>query len=113
MVTSRASTWARARPQCGLDVLESDESVRFLRRRTGSGDAATVGALAEALGDLPLALEQAAAYLDETRTLPADYLDLFRDHGAASAGAWGAAVHRADGRDYLAGRSVPARALRR
>jgi tetratricopeptide (TPR) repeat protein len=65
-----------------LDVLERDESVAFLRRRTGSDDTTSLAALAKALGDLPLALEQAAAYLDETRTTPADYLKLYREHGA-------------------------------
>jgi tetratricopeptide (TPR) repeat protein len=83
LVTSRALTWGRGAAAVRLDVLKREESVRFLRRRTGSGDAASLGALAEVLGDLPLALEQAAAYLDETKITPAGYLELFRDHGAA------------------------------
>ena len=83
LVTSRALTWGRGAAAVRLDVLKREESVRFLRRRTGSGDAASLEALAEVLGDLPLALEQAAAYLDETKTTPAGYLELFRDHGAA------------------------------
>jgi tetratricopeptide (TPR) repeat protein len=41
-----------------------------------------MAALAEALGDLPLALEQAAAYMDQTHTTPAGYLALYREHGA-------------------------------
>jgi hypothetical protein len=56
--------------------------VTFLRSRTASADTATLAGLAEALGDLPLALEQAAAYLDETQTTAAEYLALFREHGA-------------------------------
>jgi Tetratricopeptide repeat len=82
LVTSRASTWEHGTATVRLDVLERDESVAFLRRRTGSDDTTSLAALAEALGDLPLALEQAAAYLDETRTTPADYLKLYREHGA-------------------------------
>jgi hypothetical protein len=31
---------------------------------------------------LPLALEQAAAYMDQTHTTPADYMGLYREHGA-------------------------------
>jgi tetratricopeptide (TPR) repeat protein len=54
-----------------------DESLAFLQHRIGaSGDDAD--ALADALGDLPLALEQAAAYLDATGASLADYLSLFR-----------------------------------
>ena len=47
--------------------------------RTGHHDAAAVDALAEELGDLPLALEQAAAYMVETGSALADYLTLFRE----------------------------------
>ena len=34
-----------------------------------------------ALGDLPLALEQAAAYIDQTTTTPAEYIELLDRHG--------------------------------
>jgi tetratricopeptide (TPR) repeat protein len=40
-------------------------------------------ALAEALGNLPLALEQAAAYAGQTGLSLADYLELFRERAAA------------------------------
>ena len=36
--------------------------------------------LAELLGDLPLALEQACAYIEQTRMSLPDYVDLFRRH---------------------------------
>jgi tetratricopeptide (TPR) repeat protein len=39
--------------------------------------------LVDTLGELPLALEQAAAYLDETATTPNDYLDLLGTHAQA------------------------------
>jgi tetratricopeptide (TPR) repeat protein len=83
LVTSRTPTWGRGTAAVRLDVLKREESVAFLRRRIGSNDTASLGALAEVLGDLPLALEQAAAYLDETKSTPAGYLELFREHGAA------------------------------
>jgi hypothetical protein len=38
------------------------------------------GAVAEQLGDLPLALEQAASYMEHTGIPAADYLALFRSH---------------------------------
>jgi tetratricopeptide (TPR) repeat protein len=82
LITSRTPTWGRTAATVRLDVLDRDEAVAFLRQRTGSDDIARLAALAEALGDLPLALEQAAAYLDETHTTPAGYLALFREHGA-------------------------------
>jgi hypothetical protein len=82
LITSRASTWERATAAVRLDVLDRDESVAFLRRRTASSDTVSLAALAAALGDLPLALEQAAAYMEETRTTPAVYVDLYREHGA-------------------------------
>jgi hypothetical protein len=82
LITSRTPTWGRETATVRLDVLDRDEAVGFLRRRTGSTDTATAAALAEALGDLPLALEQAAAYMDETHTTPADYLALYLEHGA-------------------------------
>jgi tetratricopeptide (TPR) repeat protein len=49
--------------------------VAFLCGRTGE-DGAAADELADTLGDLPLALEQAAAYLEETGTSVRDYLRL-------------------------------------
>jgi tetratricopeptide (TPR) repeat protein len=79
LITSRSSSWGAA-PSVRLDVLRREEAVMFLRRRTGASDIHTLDALADALGDLPLALDQAAAYMDETKTTASDYLALFRDH---------------------------------
>src|SRR5206468_11661606 len=61
-----------------LDVLRREESVALLRRRTGSNEA-SVATLAEFLGDLPLALEEAAAYIEETQVGLTDYLQLARE----------------------------------
>jgi len=60
-------------------VLSREESVDFLHRRTGDADLAGLGSLADLLGDLPLALEEAAAYLEETGDSLAGYLGLVRD----------------------------------
>jgi tetratricopeptide (TPR) repeat protein len=75
LVTSRNPAWAAMATPLQLAVLPRAEAVAFLQARTGAGDVAT-GELAEALGDLPLALEQAAAYLEQTRTSARDYLRL-------------------------------------
>jgi tetratricopeptide (TPR) repeat protein len=79
LITSRSALWGAA-ASIRLDVLRREEAVLFLRRRTGASDKGTLAALAETLGDLPLALEQASAYMDETKTTPSDYLALFREH---------------------------------
>jgi hypothetical protein len=62
---------------------ERAESVAFLEQFKKLEDPAGAGAVADALGDLPLALAQAAAYMDETVTSYADYLNLFNTRRAA------------------------------
>ena len=59
-----------------LQVLNSDDSVHFLLSRTGYEDAEVTRKLAEALGGLPLALEQAGAYIESTGCTMEDYLEI-------------------------------------
>ncbi|HEY2958190.1 MAG TPA: FxSxx-COOH system tetratricopeptide repeat protein [Actinomycetota bacterium] len=75
LVTSRNPAWGGLAATVPLDVLPRGEAVGLLRRRLKRDDPA-FDALAEALGDLPLALEQAAAYLEQTHTPPGEYLEL-------------------------------------
>jgi tetratricopeptide (TPR) repeat protein len=75
LVTSRHPTWAGLASTIAVDVLPRMEAVAFLRHRLGRDDPSFDG-LAAALGDLPLALEQAAAYLQETAITPSEYLAL-------------------------------------
>jgi tetratricopeptide (TPR) repeat protein len=79
LVTSRNPAWGGIATAVAVDVLPRDQAVAFLTQRTGSGDQTTHEALAELVGDLPLALEQAAAYMEETTTIPAEYLEMLRD----------------------------------
>ena len=79
LVTSRSPTWTGLTAVIPLDVLPRAEAVAFLQRRLGSNDPA-LAALAVGLGHLPLALEQAAAYLDETAIDIGDYLGLLATH---------------------------------
>jgi hypothetical protein len=67
LVTSRNPNWQPLAATLPVDVLPRADAVAFLHRRTGLNPD-DADRLAEALGDLPLALEQAAAYLDETAT---------------------------------------------
>jgi len=61
-----------------VDVFARPETVALLQGQlSGLGDE-VADQLADELGDLPLAAAQAAAYLDETRMPPAEYLRLFR-----------------------------------
>jgi tetratricopeptide (TPR) repeat protein len=75
LVTSRNPAWGAISTTLRVDVLPRAEAVALLRRRTGMDDQ-HAERLAEALGDLPLALEQAAAYLEATATPPGTYLDM-------------------------------------
>jgi hypothetical protein len=68
LVTSRWSAWGQQATPLEVNVLAREESIDFLGMRTGSEDQAPLNALAELLGDLPIALEEAAAYLEETGT---------------------------------------------
>jgi len=64
-----------------IDVLSRDEAREFLLLRTGKDQTAKspeADALAEELGYLPLALEQAAAYLMETGASFQNYLAAFK-----------------------------------
>jgi len=77
LITSRYATWGRLGASENLPVLSTEEAVAFLLRRTGQQDEAAAAKLAEELGYLPLALEQAGAYMEETgRSLPG-YLALY------------------------------------
>jgi tetratricopeptide (TPR) repeat protein len=58
--------------------------VAFLLARSGSSDQATATEIAELLGRLPLALEQAGAYVRETRIPLATYLERLRQFPAVT-----------------------------
>ncbi len=76
IITSRNQVWNRDATELEVDVFTPEESVAHLRRRLPGLDAAQARRLAEALGDLPLAVEHAAAYLLLTGMSVATYLDL-------------------------------------
>jgi tetratricopeptide (TPR) repeat protein len=66
-----------------INVLSPGEAREFLLRRTGreATEKSTADALAKELGHLPLALEQAAAYIAETGTSFSSYLAGYRKQG--------------------------------
>lgn len=80
LITSRDRVWRQRAAIVELDVWRPRESVQFLSSRLGRWQAfETVRAedLADLLGHFPLALEQAAAFMEETSTSYVEYLDLF------------------------------------
>ncbi len=95
LVTTQSQHWP---PGQALDVpvLDTDVAADFLINRTGDADRAVALELAAALGGLPLALEQAAAYMQATGTTLARYLELFRDRQADLLARGEAAGHPAD-----------------
>ena len=77
LVTSQSQHWP-AGWAVQVPVLEARVAAQFLTARTGDGDQGAALELAHELGGLPLALEQAAAYMQATGTSLARYLPLFR-----------------------------------
>lgn len=78
LITSRDPNWSSIARSLPLETFPREQAVEFLLKRTGQSDEEAADRLAEALGDLPLALEQAGAYIEETGTTLADYLELFQ-----------------------------------
>jgi tetratricopeptide (TPR) repeat protein len=74
LVTSRDATWEQHTALTELDVFTSEEAVAFLLARSGATDKQAAGQIATLLGWLPLAMEQAGAYVRETRLPLASYL---------------------------------------
>jgi tetratricopeptide (TPR) repeat protein len=67
LVTSRDTRWEHHATLAELQVFTPQEAVAFLLARSGSNDQATAAKVAQLLGFLPLALEQAGAYVRETQ----------------------------------------------
>ncbi|MGW4791362.1 FxSxx-COOH system tetratricopeptide repeat protein [Nonomuraea sp. NPDC004297] len=77
LITSRNHSWQGVVDTLAVDVFPRSESVEFLTKRVPHGiTTREANELAEALGDLPLALEQAGALQVETTISVKDYLRL-------------------------------------
>jgi DNA-binding SARP family transcriptional activator len=116
VITSRNPAWRRLARPIAVPPLARQESVTYVMERSGDRDAAGADALADLLGDLPLALEQACAYIEQTGMSVPDYVHLFRGRraslllrdaagGRTVATTWGLAF------DRLRDRSPPAAAV--
>ncbi|WP_338783685.1 FxSxx-COOH system tetratricopeptide repeat protein [Streptomyces sp. DG1A-41] len=76
IVTSRNRAWERVATPLPVDVFERVESIELLQKRSPDLSTEDAGRLAEALGDLPLAVEQAGTWHAVTGMQVDEYLDL-------------------------------------
>ncbi|MEJ3653017.1 tetratricopeptide repeat protein [Actinomycetes bacterium KLBMP 9759] len=113
VITSRNPAWRRLARPVLVPALDRQEAATYVIARSGDRDEEGADALADLLGDLPLALEQACAYIEQTGMAVRDYVRLFHrhratllDHGVADrptvATTWGLAFDRLRARSPLA-----------
>jgi hypothetical protein len=106
LITARTRQWSHVTHSLEVGVFTREESVALLRRRNTHLDADEADRIAEALGDLPLALEQASVWLGDTGMPVNEYLYLLRirflelldespyDYPLAVTSVWGLALER-------------------
>jgi len=82
VITSRNPGWEELAVPVAVDVFDRDESIRLLRSRVPRLSDRDAGRVATALGDLPLAVGQACAFLAETGMAVAEYLQLLEARAA-------------------------------
>ncbi|GAA3442867.1 hypothetical protein GCM10018955_23050 [Planomonospora venezuelensis] len=76
LITSRNSRWSGVAETVTVDVFTREESLAFLNKRVGHEvDRKEADRLATELGDLPLALEQAAALQHQTGMSTEEYIE--------------------------------------
>ncbi|WP_344299401.1 FxSxx-COOH system tetratricopeptide repeat protein, partial [Paractinoplanes deccanensis] len=80
VITSRNQEWNRVGNAVEVDVFERGESIELIRKRGRGITREDADRLAEKLGDLPLALEQAATWQSATGMPVSEYLQLFDEH---------------------------------
>ena len=82
LITSREHRWAEIAALVEVDVLARAESVAILQDRVAGLGEADAGRLAAELGDLPLAIAQAAGFMAETGMTAGEYLGLLGTRAA-------------------------------
>ena len=82
LITSRNPIWDGLGTTLLVDVMQPKEALAFLAKRTDDPDPQAATILAKTLGYLPLALEQAAAYIRATSSSLDHYQTLFQKHHA-------------------------------
>jgi len=90
VITSRHFGWGSMAKSLTVPVLPRQEAVQLLLEVTQQSDAETARAIAETLGDLPLAVAQAAAYMEATGLSLSTYVERLRTQREAL-------LHRGEG----------------
>jgi tetratricopeptide (TPR) repeat protein len=99
IITSRNPLWGGVAKLLPARIFDRAESIEFLCKRTGQKDNKAADALADELGDLPLALEQAGAYIETTGISLTAYQELFQSRRKEL---WGDESHPPDYPDSVA-----------
>jgi tetratricopeptide (TPR) repeat protein len=81
LITSRNRAWGERARLLPVDVFDRAESVEYLRDRAESITMEDADQVADVLGDLPLAVATAGAWLAETGASVPDYLLRLEHHG--------------------------------
>jgi Tetratricopeptide repeat/TIR domain len=82
LITSRLPQWSEHADVLQVSEYIRSESISYLRRRVPQLSDADLNQVAEDLGDLPLGLEHAAAWLSATRESAESYLSLYHERTA-------------------------------
>ncbi|MFI6499843.1 FxSxx-COOH system tetratricopeptide repeat protein [Nonomuraea typhae] len=112
IVTSRTNTWSELVDETiTVEVFSHQDAIALLRARTRSDDRESAAEVADHLGRLPLALVQAAAYVNESKTTLRHYSDLVQrqmgdimatrppsDYNVPVATTWSMSIAEADAR---------------
>jgi tetratricopeptide (TPR) repeat protein len=92
LLTTRAAALGGLAQRLEVEAFSIEEGSLFLLRRAGllaptapleqatTAEQEQAALITQELGGLPLTLDQAGAYLEETGASPAEYLQLYRDH---------------------------------
>ena len=83
IVTSRQTGWSHLGATVDVDVLAPEAATQLLCDRVSGVDESTARSIVDLLGYLPLAVEQAAGYLESTGMAAGDYLRLLTTRGEA------------------------------
>jgi predicted negative regulator of RcsB-dependent stress response len=81
LITSRSAAWPDQFGSVGVEVFSRAESIALLRSRVGTLSAPDADEVAEALGDLPIAVAAAGAYLRDTGFEVNQYLRSIEESG--------------------------------
>lgn len=94
LITSRNQAWGDTARSVEVDVFRRRESVEHLRRRIPGINDRDADRVAEALGDLPIALAVGGALLAASGTTVTEYLELIAEGGASLESNWDLSLSR-------------------